>query len=213
MMHRRKLLLVALTTALLLTLGAGSASANRSLAVSGGGRAISATVRGFELGEGNIFVSCAATLNGSMRSPISKVIGSEIATIPEVPTASCRNNLGVRPTSLTVLATPLLPWVMNFVNYQGTLPNIREITISIIRVWILMRIEALSCLYQGSVPFLTEGTMGSGTFTWRNFHSEGGNSLTLSASRGEEGMRTCPATARLGGQAMEFTTEVTLTLI
>lgn len=212
MCKRRALLTVASTVALLLTFGSAAATANRSLVTSGGGRAISGGVRGLVFaGSNGLNKTCDITLNGSIHSSIQKTVGALMGFFTSMAISNCRNSLGISPTSLIGLIEARSPWHIRYAGFLGTLPNITGVLATLIGVKFLLRIEALSCLYESNMPMSTAGTAGERRYTIRTM-SFARNTVRLIRAEGEEFFRRCPPTEETGAQAFTITPEVTLTL-
>jgi hypothetical protein len=214
-MHQRsKLLLAALTAALLLAIGAGTASANRSLRVTGGERAISATAERLSFrGSNGINVISDVTLNGRVNASIGKGAGSAVGTITEATTANISNSLGLRPAGARALFTRG-PWAVTFRSFTGTLPAIRTVLGTVVNAEFLVTIEALEASYRGNVNVTGTGTGGAAELTVTTLTEEAGNSETLvTVLRGEEFFRRAPPSGVLASRAgFRITPNITVTL-
>lgn len=141
--------LLALIAALALAaIGAGAASASRSIQVTPGG-AVRMVTRSltFGGGEGAVMTS-EVTLTGSLhRAAISKANGLA-GFITRVDFANC---------SCTVLILNL-PWHIRLVGFLGTLPNISGVALELRGAFRIDRFSGLvRCLYEGSLPGQTNG--------------------------------------------------------
>lgn len=144
MRTRSKILLAALTAALVLGAAIGSASARR----------IETSEQKFLVrwaplvfnGAFNINISCPVTLDGSFHSKtLSKVSGQLVGYVTEVsvgPPASCNGG------SATILGP--LPWHIRYDRFEGTLPAITGIRVQLVGAAFLVATSVGSCLYRSN---------------------------------------------------------------
>lgn len=127
-MHRRsKLLLAALTAALLLAVTVGTASANR-LAYSETGYRIAFAPLSFVPSFGST-VRCPVTLAGSLHSrTVTKTAGLLIGYVNSVTVGTCE-------AGAARANTETLPWHQQYSSFAGTLPNMTAVTYIIIIVF------------------------------------------------------------------------------
>jgi hypothetical protein len=205
-----KLLLVAITAALVLASLAAAANANRSIEVRP--LPITATSVGgivfLEAGGGT--VSCPLTLNVTLHSSISKAVESLMGSVGGGTVGRCTSSTGAN-----VVARLLLLWHIRFQSFRGTLPNITGLLFTAVNSAFLFAFEAggarvATCLYVGNVG--VEGTGAAANEITRLRILETENAATLIRTRlQEEAVATC---AREGTLSGEFTTtRITLRLI
>ena len=215
MNKRTKLLLAALTAMLVLALGASVATALRSLAVTGGERAITATVRQLVFTSGFVNERCDVTLGGRVKATAAKNSGvAVVGEITEGRTANCTNNLGITPTSATPLVEARNPWRVLYRSIAGTLPAITEVGLTLENSQFLIRVGAeTSCLYKGNVVTRTAGRAGRAELTVETMIGESGSRVALFRHEGEEFFRTCSANGTLGEQVFAVSPAFTVTLL
>lgn len=212
MHNRSKLLIVALIAAFLLALGAGAATASRSLVTTGGGQNITGTQGALVfVGSNGVRMTCEVTLSGSIHAAIAKAARALMGHLFAAPTRNCRNTFGITPTSATALIESRRPWHIEYVGILGTLPAITGVLGLIKGTRFLLRFNEMSCLYEGDVPAATGGTGGAREYTIRTMAATR-NTVRLVRAEGEEFFRTCPPTGEMGAQAFAITPNVTLTL-
>ena len=156
-----KLLLAALTSALLLTAIASSASASRAFEARPAGAITGTAPVTFASGEQR--VTSLVTLTGELERTIAKTVGALVGRI-----TGCVSTLGETGTGVRVrIKCDLsLPWHVRYVSFAGTLPNITSITVLVLDVSFLLRDLlggiAINCLYLGDVPALVVVGAGGG---------------------------------------------------
>lgn len=198
----RKVVLAAFAAMLLLALGTGAASANRSISLtpttgqSAVSRALtfsSPEVEGFE-------VICEVTLTmEEIVRAASKTAGSRIGNIIDARVAGCRNG------TATVLApTRAAPWNTTYVSFTGTLPNITSVRLELRgAAFLVSAAGGLSrCLFRGNPQGDTVGGLRVTGFT-----ATRGVNVGLSVDL--RGFVACP---RNGSFAGTFNLERTVTI-
>lgn len=157
---KTKWLLLALTAVLALSIGAGTASANRSLAVEPGGAILAEGPLTFSSNAGRDQIISSVTLHGSLhRELINKLRGELVGFITGVLIELCRTNR--EGTSCVVRSNLRLPWHIRYEGFRGTLPNITGILL-LLEGFFLIEARAFgfpvwSCLYGGPIFGLTNG--------------------------------------------------------
>jgi hypothetical protein len=196
---RSKLLLAALTAALISTLDAGAASASRSLSVIRGGRAILAIADGerkltFE-GDNGVQIINSVTLHGSLHGLFSKVSGALLGVINRVTVGSrelCRSSIGIA-CDMRVLPGNRHERLLSF---RGTLPRILSVVIEDLRAEFLIQLlETPQCLYRGNIgyelPVAADGRITSMESTR--------TAISLQTVLREELFRRCPSSGHING--------------
>jgi len=207
-MHTRsKLLVAALTAALLLALGASTASASRSFSVVGGGRAILAIANGERgstrltfAGESGRLVISDVTLHGSLHSLIAKTRGALAGVINAIRTANCRTEGAF---GVTCHASGLPNFHIRLESFTGTLPRISTITLTIEAAFqILFAPDEEGghpeCLYRGNIS-ATGGRNSGESVVIETLRVNNPNSATLSRAAREEFFRNCDRRGELIG--------------
>jgi len=142
-MHTRsKLLLGALTAALVLGAAVGSASARRIQLSDQTFRAIWNPLV-FSNAAESIEVRCAVTLEGSFHSKTLSKVNEQLVgyvTSAKVAEAGCA---GGRARALT----ETLPWHIRYESFAGTLPIITSISVRLVGASFLVEVFGVSCLY------------------------------------------------------------------
>lgn len=154
-----KLLLAALTSAVMLAVLASTASANRGIQFEPSG-AVQGTagLTWTSSPAGRRFTSLV-TLRGSLHRTIAKTVGALAGVITD-----CRSTLGeaglifIRIEHRCELT---LPWHVRYVSFNGTLPNIVSGTLMVLNIGFRHRDLAgggtIDCLYGGNVAAITQG--------------------------------------------------------
>lgn len=159
MRRHSKLLLVAVTTALVLAVGIGTASARR---IETSSQAFRAVWTPLEFTGGVFAVRCSVTLEGSFHSKtLSKVEGQLVGYITRAAlTSPCSSG------SATVL-TAHLPWHIQYKSFTGTLPNITNITTKLIGAEFQVSQLGVTCLYitEAAEPAIGIINVSAGTVT------------------------------------------------
>lgn len=154
-----KLLLAALTSALVLAVLASTATASRGISVAPSG-ALQGTagVTFTSTPAGRSFTSLV-TLRGSLHRTIAKTVGALVGLITD-----CRSTLGEAGLifiRIEVRCELTLPWHVRYVSFAGTLPNIVSVTLLALGVGFRIRDLAgggtINCLYGGNVGAITVG--------------------------------------------------------
>ena len=145
-----RLLLAALTAALAITLGAGGASALRSISLNPAGNNVEArsTALTFTEGGGGFSLICEVTLTINLNSAISKTAGSIVGNVIAAVFRNCRGG-----TFIVLAPEARNPWPIKFQNFTGTLPNITEVTLTIENTGFLVEafFRTARCLYGGTI--------------------------------------------------------------
>jgi hypothetical protein len=145
-----KLLLAAVTSALLLALVASTATALRSLEASPAGAITATAPVTFTSGTN---VTSSVTLTGELHRNIPKTRGALAGFI-----RGCTSTLGTAFgfVRIAITCALTLPWHVRFDSFTGTLPRIATIKLIVLNVSFLLRNlpngELLNCLYQGDQP-------------------------------------------------------------
>lgn len=151
MRNRSKLLLMGLTAAMLLSIGVGSASANR-LSTNATAQRIVWTPLTFASTGGSV-IRCNVTLEQRFHSAtIAKVRGSLIGFITAANVAACSGG------AVTVL-TATLPWHVRYNSFTGTLPSLTGVNFDLIGT--AFRIQptgSIACLARSTVENPARGT-------------------------------------------------------
>lgn len=151
-----KLALMACAAAAMLSLGAGSALAARSieLSVAEGelGRVRTSGVVTMTNESGEFSIICEITNTITLNRAIAKRSGATVGLITAVSATGCRGGSG------RVLAETL-PWPITYVSFGGTLPNITEIRLQSNGVDALAEafFGTARCLYRGNTQSITRG--------------------------------------------------------
>jgi hypothetical protein len=194
-----KLLLTALTAALVLSIGAGSAFASRGVSV--GTTTTRATSRAltFNSPEFEAPIVCRVQMTISLHRTIAKSAGTLAGFVTAVTVNECRNG------SATILAGTL-PWHTTYVSFAGTLPNITSIRLQLNgAAFLIVDGSGLArCLYRGNA----QGTTGGGT-TVNELRADPTINIPLSVRLA--GSFFCPANGNFEGTfAVEPTVRLTL---
>jgi hypothetical protein len=174
MQTRIRILLSALTAALVLASAVSTTSARR-LELSNQRIRVTWTAEHsltFEGGVAGNEIICELTVEGSFHSrTLSKVSGQLIGYITSAMTKRpcTKNNMwvlnGTERLPEGALTTTTLPWHVLFVSFRGVLPRIESIRLSLINAGVLTRIVTilgtLNCLYKSSAaqPMLSDITV------------------------------------------------------
>jgi hypothetical protein len=189
-------LVVVLVAVLALSWGAATATALRSIQLSGTiseerSRALTFT----EAGQ-RFRVICEVTKAITLNERIAKITGAAFG-VATVEVRSCTGG------NVRVLGTR---WPMSFVSFAGTLPNIREITSQVERVEFLVEnfFGAAECLYSGAIQLISSGNP---------LTSETVNETReVSLARSELSSVRCPGRARMKG-TFDHRNAFTITLV
>ncbi|MGB2711107.1 MAG: hypothetical protein WBC33_06285 [Conexibacter sp.] len=151
MPRRSKLLMLALTSALVLAAPVGAASASRGLQIEPAGLTTATAPLTFVLEPRAGRYSALVTLRSSLHRTIVKTIGALVGTITD-----CRWSLGTEEISVAVECRLTLPWHIRYDGFMGTLPNITEMRLQILNFSV--RVTDLTfggllinCLYGGTI--------------------------------------------------------------
>lgn len=152
---RSKLLLSALVAALVLSIGVGTAGANRSIEVSPAG-ALRGVSRALTFAAGFGEVICEVTLDGRLNARIAKTARASLGavTAARIAIERCRGSFGVTSiNSITALFSPT--WDVQYVSFAGTLPNITSFLLENTNTQFLLDIGSIlgtiRCLYRTNV--------------------------------------------------------------
>jgi len=162
-MHTRtKLLLSALTAALVLSAAVGTASARRLALSNQTFRAIWNPLV-FSNAAESIEVRCAVTLEGSFHSSTLSKVNEQLVgyvTSAKVAEAGCS---GGKARALT----ETLPWHIRYESFAGTLPTITSIGVRLVGAAFLIEVFGVSCLYltEASHPARGQINLSSGVAT------------------------------------------------
>jgi hypothetical protein len=159
-MHKyTKLVLVALTATIILTMAAASASALRSLSLNPAG-AIRATsvALSFTSPENEATITSNVTLTGTLERAIQKREGARVGTITRCETNEERIRGVAAGTTVRVRCGPLVPFTITYKTFLGTLPSITGVLL-LIRAGFLIAtifegIKVNECLFEGTVGAL-----------------------------------------------------------
>jgi hypothetical protein len=202
MPNRTRCMLVALATALALSLMTGAATALRSLSLNPVPRSWTLTQRGVafrsELGE----VICNLTLRKGTPGIFPKRAGTMVGEIFGFFTEACRGNGVIESPRVVPLNVEPELWKMVYTAILGTLPRITGIKFQIREFLLLFEMLVLGavtrCLYRGPVEELatvTEGVIGRLRFTRES------RRLTLSPERLNN--EICPRTGEIIAESLE----------
>jgi len=204
MRNRTKLVLTALTAALVLSAAVGSASATRLEISNTGIRVLYRALTFSESGGGSETI-CPVTLEGTFHSrTISKVANSLVGFITRAFSASASCTGAGR----AVVLAGTLPWHVRYESFEGTLPNITGINLLLEGASFLITEFGVSCLYRGQAR---------GTAV-----REAGGAITLRADPNRlipksSGGILCPANGRFAGAEpvtnLGGTTPIRVTLV
>lgn len=157
-----KLLFAALTTAILVAMFAGTASANRSFSVEPGGAITGTAPVTFTGLPSGRRVTSTVTLRGNLHRTISKVEGSLVGTITD-----CRVALGEAGfifIRVRIDCNLTVPWHVRYVGFAGSLPSITSIRLLVLnvsfRIADLAGPAQIDCLYQGNIPAIARVVSG-----------------------------------------------------
>jgi hypothetical protein len=161
-MHRQgKLLLTALTMALVLALGAGSAMASRSLSITG---TQTTTLTGRLLFSEQVEIRCDVTLDKRFNRAIPKTEGAQLGNVTRFAARECRTPAGYTLTSIRFPGVGSeRQWILLYKTFLGTLPNITGFLYVITRMQILVEATNMlgmlaRCLYENpretTIPML-----------------------------------------------------------
>lgn len=151
MRTRSRLLLTALTLAIVLATLTSSAFANRALQYRPAGPITSTAPVTFTGPAGSRAITSLVTLRGSLHTAaINKTRGALIGYITE-----CRAMLGelggLRVIDIRCELT--LPWHVQYESFSGTLPRITGVTLRFVRIGVFVRDliggGVINCLYEG----------------------------------------------------------------
>ena len=151
-MHTRsKLLVAALIAMLALSIGAGIASANRSIQTNPGGvTRITFRELRFSGSEGGVVITCRVVLTANLNARIAKARGSAAGSITAVEVRECRGGAAI-------VRAETLPWAVQFDSFGGTLPRITSVRLRLIRATFLLEVFGVRCRYQGNAEGITNG--------------------------------------------------------
>lgn len=193
---------LAVATVLVAAALAGTASADRGIAVSETNISGTSRLIVFRSTSGIEFTLRCTTVTsrGISERTIVKVEGTRAGSITGFTATNCTSNLGIA----TTLALNL-PWPGYYVAFLGTLPGITGLQgRSTVRFSLNFPGIGISCTYEGSVYGLAPVS--------RGVISSGRILTELTTLRYVAGSMLCPPTATVEGEAMA-TTPVTVTLI
>lgn len=185
-----KLALLATMAMAVLSIFAGTASANRGFAGGGPVRDISRAVT-FTGPEG-LRIICEVTMNKSFHQFINKVRGTLAGFVMNGISANCVNSLGLMPTNLIILPQ----WHIQYNSFAGVLPRITEILFIIPNARFLLQIERTFCLYEGLLGRRTSGVTGGGYIAQRLIFQRGMVPLFFVL---ESGLIPCPPAVEVAG--------------
>jgi len=150
-MHKRsKLLFAALIATLALSIGAGTASASRSIEVSPTASTATFPALVFSSSEGGVSITCRVVLTQRLHERIAKTVGALVGFITEVDVRECRGGGAI-------VRRETLPWHLQLVSFTGTLPRITSVRLRIIRATFLLEVFGVRCRYQGNPEGTTNG--------------------------------------------------------
>lgn len=179
----------------LLAFTAGSANANRSIGYESPLiRATSAAVT--YTGEEGLGITCGVTMAGSVHRSAAKTRGSLIGFINDVRKANCRGSEGT--TGSAVILS--LPSHITYESFEGTLPVIVGIRVTIIESWLLRVIHPvfgllMECLYLGAIGYILTGREG----LLERLRILPESRLVLVRAH-EQTLLTCPAVISIAGE-------------
>jgi hypothetical protein len=147
--------IVALVTALALMLSAGTATALRSIeATLERGERVEDRAGGLTFTEpgGGFAIVCEVIKELAINRAIPKRNGAEFGRVTGMRVARCAGGV-VRVLVLN------LPWIIRYVSFTGTLPNIRELRLKVEGMEILLEafFALARCLYEGEPEMVTKG--------------------------------------------------------
>lgn len=164
-MHRQsKLLLAALTAALILAAAVGTASAGRLLISNTGFRMVWTPLTAYRAGEAGI--SCNVTVEGTLHS--NTIVKRDLALVGYITRAAFTrpcvgggegwvlNGIERHPT-LGTFGTSL-PWHIRYRSFRGTLPNITGIGLDVIGVSFVVDVMSALCLFKSTTTQPYSGT-------------------------------------------------------
>ncbi|MFY9580986.1 MAG: hypothetical protein WAQ33_16870 [Gaiellaceae bacterium] len=204
-MHKHaKLLMVALTAAIALSLGAATANAARSFSATNN-TLLTYVSPALSFRGGELQVICAVTLTASLHSTAAKTRGTLIGFINGGRTERCRNSLGTGGTVGIALVSHRSPWHLKLASFRGTLPRITEILFTIELPEFLIGANEpfggfLGCLYRGrELGVETTGRTGAAEYTVERLRPQR-NSSALSSEVLNTSIISCPAAGELVGE-------------
>lgn len=209
MRNRSKLLLAALTAALMLGALLSTASATRIATSNQNFTATWAKLRFI----GGLFgnVECAVTIEGSFHSrTITKMLELLVGYVTRATVAETRCTGG----SARALASTL-PWHIRYNGFSGTLPNITQIHLRIVGAGFLVQVGGVPCLYLSSANSPMRGWVNRSTTTGEATSIRVDETAAIPKSSGSG---ICPGTGRLEGITNSLTlqgntTKITVTLV
>jgi hypothetical protein len=201
-MHKyTKLVLVALTATIILTMAAASASALRSLSLNPAGtiRATSVALSFTSPEEAGVTITSNVTLTGSLERAIQKREGGVVGTITRCETTRETITGAPERTTVSVECVRLVPFRILYKTFLGTLPSITGILV-LIRAGFLISIKnngipVNECLYEGNVGAL--GRIAAGTLSTLDILAAD-QAITLFRTL-EQLIRACNRNGRLAG--------------
>jgi hypothetical protein len=152
-----------LTAALIFALGTSSAVGLRSLSVAGSTTLTLNGVITFETGVATTEIICSMTVVKTISRVIPKIERTLIGQVTDIRTnrpgeANCHlggGAGGLERITILGLARPE-PWRLFFRGFDGSLPNIQDYLIFVVRSQIQFQISRVACLYEGEIGFLAE---------------------------------------------------------
>ena len=198
MRNSSKLLLAALTAALTLAVGVGSASASRGLEVGSPGTITNTGRLTFSDGFGFFRVRCDVTMTLTLHRSIPKVERTLAGYVRDARVANCEGGT-------VVVLTETTPWHIKYLSFTGTLPSITSVRLAL-ESQFLLTIGSERCLYIGGV-----GTTVQEGVRIRGIRSDERELVPLHE---EAPLNTafCPGSGRMAG-TLNSTPVVTLRLI
>jgi hypothetical protein len=153
-----KLLMMALTAALVLSIGAATANALRSLGISETRLTLTGRVT-FTASLGEII--CKVTFEKTVSASIPKRPGVDMGKITNITTRECERGGGVASVQTVIilnLANERL-WRLSYTTFLGTLPEITGVQIQIRNTQVLLGFtdifaQRYGCLYEGNIEGL-----------------------------------------------------------
>jgi hypothetical protein len=160
MTKRTKLIICGLAVALALAAAVNTATARR---IEVSEQRFLVLFRELTFAAGGNNVVCPVNIEGSFHSrTISKVSGQLIGYITEaIVNHPCITNNGWALNGIEVIqgvrSANTLPWHILYINFVGTLPNIREIEVSLVNAQFRVEVFGVLCLYKSTTTSWMEG--------------------------------------------------------
>jgi hypothetical protein len=211
-MRHTKLMMAALTAALVFSALVATASARNGLRPSP--TSVNATITSLILSSPAANVSCPVTLGFSLHSTIAKVERTLAGFLNRVSVGGCTDSVNTAASARALTET--LPWHVRYRIFLGTLPNITGVELEVINTQFLVRIGEpfggnIGCLYRATL----RGLAGTNPATRLTLPRQPVTFVTQL----ERGTFTeCPRAAGAGSEPelegiFTLTTPVTITLI